>query len=151
MGARCTRLGLLGYGLGSLGAETESPSQPSIASKYTVSGHWLDAEEQSPRTSSTSSPLRKLTLHRNQSLPHPALRHSDSWRQAFYVHHPDAQDDDAEEHEVSELMVFAATFVLLHIAMCFVACGYWCLQMYRDFELRNSQEGKFSEKRSKVS
>ena len=27
-----------------------------------------------------------------------------------------SQDDDDETHEVSELMVFAATFALLHIA-----------------------------------
>mmetsp|Transcript_77160 Transcript_77160/g.170375 ORF Transcript_77160/g.170375 Transcript_77160/m.170375 type:complete len:166 (+) Transcript_77160:93-590(+) len=165
MGAR---LGLgigLGLGLSSVCASlepTESPSQPSLATKHPVGllskdrkakmdGESLD--DLSPRIPSTSSPVRKLTLHTNHSLPlpHPALRHSDSWRQAFYVHHPDAQDEE-EQHEVSELMVFAATFVLLHIAMCLVACGYWCLQMYRDFELRqNSQDSRLSDKRSKVS
>mmetsp|Transcript_58154 Transcript_58154/g.108877 ORF Transcript_58154/g.108877 Transcript_58154/m.108877 type:complete len:144 (+) Transcript_58154:92-523(+) len=143
MGAR---LGLgvgVGLGLGAFGAcrelsETPYPDPPPIKS-----------------VSSTSFPLipsGKLTLHTNHSLAHPALRHTDSWRQAFYVHHPDAQDDE-ETHEVSELMVFAATFALLHIAMCCVACGYWCLQMYRDANARQTVpgDGKWTDKRSKVS
>ena len=145
----------LSLGLGFCAGQTESPTQASVATNHPVglSRNPTNAGQNlEPRMSSTSSPVGKLTLHTNHSLPHPYLRHTDSWRQAFYVHHPDAQDEEEEQHEVSELMVFAATFVLLHIAMCFVACGYWCLQMYRDFEMRqNSQDGKLSDKRSKVS
>ncbi|CAJ1369292.1 unnamed protein product [Effrenium voratum] len=150
MGAR---LGVgvgLGLGLGSLAAclevfESADPSQvtqSSLPSRVQVSGRMASLSKDpgpgandyaEPRTPSTSNPVSrmgKLTLHTNHSLPHPALRHTDSWRRAFYVHHPDQVETEDDAHEVSELMVFAAMFALLHIAMLACKPSNYCTEPF---------------------
>eukprot|EP00931_Biecheleriopsis_adriatica_P093721 TRINITY_DN67454_c0_g1_i1.p1 TRINITY_DN67454_c0_g1~~TRINITY_DN67454_c0_g1_i1.p1 ORF type:complete len:162 (+),score=31.11 TRINITY_DN67454_c0_g1_i1:74-559(+) len=156
----CVRLGArlgLGLGLGALGvcleldasdgsAPSHSRSRPSVQRK--------GASTSLPLTSSRTAVLSagKAVVPPARQVPtsdqgHPALRHNGAWREAFYVHHPDAQDED-EPPEVSQILVLAAMLALLHVAMCFIASGYWCLNVWRDFGKRQQQEGTSRKKAS---
>ncbi|CAE8668697.1 unnamed protein product, partial [Polarella glacialis] len=78
--------------------------------------------------------IEKVTSKNGGPVGSSALRHSSNDTLAA---NPTAPVVEESGDEISkELLVLGITLALLHIAMCIMACGYWCLHVSRDMGRR---------------